>query len=100
LAVVNGPQQTVIAALTADLDRLSKVLDQHGWITERIPTTHGFHSRLVEPMLDDFEEFASTIAMRSSVLPMVSTQTGAIVSDEVATTGYWRGNLRNPVRFD
>ncbi|TWU03336.1 type I polyketide synthase [Neorhodopirellula pilleata] len=100
IAVVNGPRQTLIAALPETLERLTVVLNDRGITTRPMATTHGFHSRLIDPMLDEFEAYAATIPMRPPTRPMISSQTGLPVGDEVATPAYWRGNLRNTVRFD
>ena len=100
LAVVNGPRQTVIAGLPDALKRIANQLKNAGITSRAMSTTHGFHSRLIDPMLADFDSFASTIEMKNPNRTMVSSQTGLVVGDEITKPAYWRGNLRNAVRFD
>lgn len=100
VAVVNGPRQTLIAAMPETLKRLAIVLADQGINSRPMLTTHGFHSRLIDPMLDEFETFAATVPMRSPSRPMVSSQSGLPAGDEVTMPAYWRANLRNTVRFD
>jgi acyl transferase domain-containing protein/acyl-CoA synthetase (AMP-forming)/AMP-acid ligase II/NADPH:quinone reductase-like Zn-dependent oxidoreductase/acyl carrier protein/ubiquinone/menaquinone biosynthesis C-methylase UbiE len=100
IAVVNGPRQTVIASLPETLGSLADYLQQHGVTTRMMSTTHGFHSWLIDPIVDEFEQAVAMTAMMSPRLPFVSSQTGSLVGHEIATPAYWRGNLRNAVRFD
>jgi acyl transferase domain-containing protein len=55
---------------------------------------------LVEPMLDEFQRFAGSVAYRPPVLDLVSNLTGQTVnSDTPMDASYWRRHAREPVRF-
>ncbi len=100
IAVVNGPRQTVIASLPETLGSLADYLQQRRVTTRMMSTTHGFHSWLIDPIVDEFEQAVAMTVMMPPRLPFLSSQTGSLVEYEVATPAYWRGNLRNAVRFD
>ncbi|MCM2373287.1 type I polyketide synthase [Aporhodopirellula aestuarii] len=100
IAAVNGPKQTVIASLPETLSSLTDYLKTQGIVSRPMSTTHGFHSWLIEPILDEFEQAVSMTAMMPPLIPFVSSQSGKLVANDVATPVYWRGNLRGAVRFD
>lgn len=103
IAAINGPRQTVLAGLTESLERIAEELKLQGYTTRFMQTTHGFHSRLVDPICDDFETYVSSIPMSKPQVAWISSHTGELLVDDqlsrVATPGYWRANLRNAVRF-
>ena len=66
---------------------------------ERLRVSHAFHSRLVEPMLDEFEHVARGLTYESPRIAIVSNVTGAPARAELADPGYWRRHVRMPVRF-
>ncbi|EMI54521.1 protein containing AMP-dependent synthetase and ligase [Rhodopirellula sallentina SM41] len=100
IAAVNGPKQTVVASLPETLTELADFLKTHGIVSRPMSTTHGFHSWLIEPILDEFEQTASMTAMMPPTPAFVSSQTGKLAGEAAATPEYWRSNLRNAVRFD
>jgi len=54
----------------------------------------------MEPMLDQFEQFASQIRFAHPTIPLVSNLTGTTVnSDEVMGPEYWRRHARETVQF-
>lgn len=103
IAAINGQRQTVVAGRTEDLAKLAERLNEEHVTTRLMQTSHGFHSRLIEPVLDEFEQFVATISMSAPNCEFVSTQSGTWLTEserrQVATPTYWRGNLRSSVRF-
>lgn len=103
IAAINGPRQTVVAGLKSNLEQLAMRLAQVDVTTRMMQTTHGFHSRLIEPVLDDFEQFVKSIQLSKPACGFVSSQTGKWLTgdeaEQVATPTYWRNNLRCAVRF-
>ncbi|MCW2144132.1 Acyl transferase domain-containing protein, partial [Actinoplanes cyaneus] len=72
-AAVNGPRAVVVAGLEADISPV----EAHGWKTTRLRTSHAFHSRLMDPMLDEFRAAIATIP----------------------DAEYWVSHVRDTVRF-
>ena len=71
-----------------------------GWKTTRLRTSHAFHSRLMEPMLDEFRAVAATLTFNEPTTSAVSTVTGHPVKPgEWTDPEYWVRQVREPVRF-
>jgi myxalamid-type polyketide synthase MxaB len=99
IAACNGPVNTVISGASAEVQRLMAAFSADGLKVKPLVVTHAFHSPLMDPMLDEFERFASTIAMHKPMLPIVSNLTGEVMTAAPAAA-YWRHHLRNPVLFE
>ncbi|MGL4511934.1 MAG: SDR family NAD(P)-dependent oxidoreductase [Lacipirellulaceae bacterium] len=64
--------------------------------------SHAFHSPLMDPVLDEFERFASRFEYAAPTVPIASNVTGRLIKpQDGATFGarYWRDHLRGVVRF-
>jgi epothilone polyketide synthase D len=100
IAAINAPDQVVMAGRTTDLQRIVAQIEAEGVTATWLPVSHAFHSPLLEPMLDEFEAVASSIAYHAPQLPVVSNVTGAIATTaDLMTPGYWRRHARATVRF-
>ncbi|WP_290062483.1 type I polyketide synthase, partial [Amycolatopsis solani] len=93
IAAVNGPDAVVLAgaeeAVLAVAARFEK--------SKQLTVSHAFHSPLMDPMLDEFRAVASELAYAPPRIPVVSTVTGALVTD--FTADHWVDNVRRTVRF-
>jgi len=100
LAAVNAPSFCVVSGdhhAVADLER--KLSDNQTPFT-RLHTSHGFHSEMMDSILDEFCRQIKGIDFRSPQIPIVSTVTGTwITSDGMGKSEYWAKNLRQTVRF-
>ncbi|WP_455565764.1 type I polyketide synthase [Micromonospora maritima] len=100
VAAVNGPASVVLSGAVADLDRVAGECAGRGWRVKRLAVSHAFHSRLMEPMLDDFRAAIAGLDWRTPTLPIVSNVTGRLADpDDIATPEYWVRHVREAVRF-
>ncbi len=100
LAVVNRPDLCIVAGEAAAVDRLHETLSERGVESRQLHISVAAHSHLVEPILDEFLEFARTIDFQPPVIPYISNTTGTWASpEEVVTPEYWARHLRQTVRF-
>jgi acyl transferase domain-containing protein len=100
IAAVNGPQQTVISGHDADIATLSAAFAEQGVRAQRLPVSHAFHSPLVEPVLDRFEQAMAGMRFAAPRIRLVSNVTGTLATAEMITQpAYWRRHLRDAVRF-
>ncbi|CAN5135286.1 hypothetical protein BH11PSE11_BH11PSE11_05040 [soil metagenome] len=97
VAARNGPANTVLSGEAAALDSVLALLDADGIRTHKLAVSHAFHSPLLDPMLDEFEQFVARLPMSAAQLPLVSNHDGAVRSRVDAA--YWRAQARNPVAF-
>lgn len=99
VAAVNSPTNTVISGSQDALEQVLSGLDAAGVKWQMLATSHAFHSRLMDPMLDEFEKRAATITLSPARIPVISNHDGMPAGDEIATPAFWRQHAREPVRF-
>ena len=99
VAAYNGPN-TVLSGPAQDLDRALAGLIADGVRCEWLDTSHAFHSDLLDPILDEFELYASRFAFSSPRRTLVCNRTGAALGRQAELDGkYWRRHARQPVEF-
>jgi len=100
IAAVNGPEHTVVSGYgDAIADVLSR-LAATGIRSKDLVVSHAFHSQAMDPILDAFEQVASTVTWENPRLRIVSNLTGAIATRaELSDPRYWRRHIREAVRF-
>ncbi|MEV0331086.1 SDR family NAD(P)-dependent oxidoreductase, partial [Micromonospora echinospora] len=100
VAAVNGPASVVLSGPAADLDRVAELCAGRGWRAKRLPVSHAFHSRWMEPMLDEFRAAIVGLDWSAPRVPIVSNLTGAVADpSEIAGPEYWVRHVREAVRF-
>ena len=97
VAVINGPANVVISGAAAAIDA---IIAAHPEIENRtINMAQGWHSPLMEPILDEFERFVATLDLSPPQRVLVSCLTLQPAGAEMATPRFWRRHLREAVRF-
>jgi len=100
LAAVNAPGLCVLSGPTEAVESLRRRLREKGTAGRRLQTSHAFHSRMMDPVLDPFTRLFSGISPRPPKIPVLSTVTGEwAASGDLTRPEYWAGNLRRTVRF-
>ncbi len=100
VAAVNGPASVVLSGPVGDLDRVAELCAARGWRAKRLSVSHAFHSRLMEPMLDEFRAVLAGLSWSAPRVPIVSNLTGAVADpSEIAGPEYWVRHVREAVRF-
>jgi acyl transferase domain-containing protein len=100
IAAVNGPQHVVISGQSKAVEDIARTLEAEGIQSKPLTVSHAFHSPLMEPILDSFEQFARRITYAAPRLRLVSNLTGQpFAPGEAPDAGYWRRHLREAVQF-
>jgi acyl transferase domain-containing protein len=100
IAALNGPESVVISGYVEQLAKAEQRLCDMGIKTQRLRTSHGFHSPQMREMEEAFEQLASEVRFAQPRLPLVSSVTGRQVGpDEMSHAPYWRRQVSEPVRF-
>jgi acyl transferase domain-containing protein/acyl carrier protein len=100
LAAINGPSQCVISGPIDEVNELEQRLVEEGLACRRLHTSHAFHSRMMDPILEPFTEQVKRIALKSPQIPYLSNVTGTWITEhEIKDPRYWAGQLRQTVRF-
>ena len=100
---INGPSSTIVGGPVAALDALENYLKSDGDVaTTRLRVQYAFHTRQMDPLLDDLEVKASRMSFQPPTLPVASTLLGKIVQpgeSRVFNASYFRRHSREPVAF-
>ncbi|HZN76756.1 MAG TPA: SDR family oxidoreductase [Micromonosporaceae bacterium] len=100
VAAVNGPKMCVVAGTRAGVDEVQRRLESRGVAVRPLQTVHAFHSPMVDPIVSEFTELVSSVALNPPRIPYLSNVTGTWITAEEATDpGYWARHLRQPVQF-
>ncbi len=100
LAAVNAPLRCVASGPESAIEELAKSLRADGIRGVRLHTSHAFHSRMMEPILQRFREAVSHIALQPPKIPYLSNLSGAWITETESTSpSYWVDHLRGTVRF-
>jgi acyl transferase domain-containing protein/surfactin synthase thioesterase subunit/acyl carrier protein len=100
IAATNGPEATVIAGDLKVVSRMAASFQTRGIRVKRLEVSHGFHSPLMDPILDEFEKTVSRVTLHAPRIRVVSNLTGRLLTDAQARSPrYWRDQLRQTVRF-
>ncbi len=100
LSVVNGLEACVAGGPLEEVRGLEERLLDRGVVFSRVPTSHAFHSALMEPALPAFGDRMARVKLHPPKIPFVSNLTGTWITAEQATDpAYWVRQLRETVRF-
>ncbi|BFU90193.1 MAG: polyketide synthase [Nitrospira sp.] len=100
LAAVNGPNQCVLSGSEPSIKHLQETLTKKDIQSVRLQTSHAFHSRMMDPILESFKAQVVGVARHAPTIPWVSNVTGDwIVAGQAMDPSYWVDHLRRTVRF-
>ena len=99
LAAVNAPGFGVLSGHDAAIDRVATVLTDASVPSRRLHTSHAFHSSMMEPMLDEFEQLVASVTLAPPSIPFAATLTGEWADGNVRRADYWSAQIRRTVRF-
>jgi|GEM_PF-2351605 len=99
IAAFNGPKNIVISGKREAVDHVVSKLKIQGVKTKPLKVSHGFHSPLMEPMLEEFERVARQVIYSPPQIELISNITGKLATNEIATPEYWCDHIRQPVKF-
>ncbi|WP_461156474.1 type I polyketide synthase [Saccharopolyspora tripterygii] len=99
IAAVNGPASVVVSGAEDAVRAVAERCQERGWRTRGLRVSHAFHSPLMDPMLAAFEAEIRGLSFHRPQVPLVSSVTGAQITDEMSDPGYWVRQVRDTVRF-
>lgn len=98
IAAINGPKNIVISGDSTCIAAVCDNLNAADIKTKQLQVSHAFHSPLMEPMLEEFEQVAKNITYSLPKITLISNLTGQPMT-EVANSQYWCDHVRQPVKF-
>jgi malonyl CoA-acyl carrier protein transacylase/acyl carrier protein len=101
LAAVNGVSYCVVSGPNEAIENFSKQLAEKEIKNKELYTSHAFHSKMMDPVLEKFEAKLKTVTINRPQLPYISNLTGNwITVEDAVSPGYWSKHLRQTVRFN
>jgi amino acid adenylation domain-containing protein len=100
VAAINSPKLCTVSGPTDAIQRLQAELEPKGILAKRLPTSHAFHSAMMDPMLAPFASAARTVTARAPAISWISTCTGEPMDEAtLSDAAYWSRQIRQPVLF-
>jgi amino acid adenylation domain-containing protein len=100
LAAINGPSLSVIAGPHAALEAMEKRLGAEGIAARRLVTSHAFHSKMMDPIVEPFTAVMRRVNLAAPKIPYISGVTGTwATSAQTTDPAYWARHFRRPVQF-
>lgn len=100
LAAVNGPELCVVAGPDDEVASFAARLEAEGVNVRPLHTSHAFHSRMMDEVVDRFRAVIEGIKLHPPRMRILSTVSGRDLEDKQATDpGYWAAHLRETVNF-
>ena len=98
IAAINAPTNIVVSGRRVAAAAAAKHLTEAGIKCTMLPHAQGFHSPLVDGILDDLAAAAARIRFAAPRIPFFSTATGTWLR-AAPDASYWRHQVRTAVRF-
>ncbi len=97
----NGPQRNVVGGEAEAIEELERYLSNKQVRTQRLQTSHAFHTHLVEPVLDQYRAIVENTTRHPHLqVRFVSNTSGSWAAGaEVQQADYWVRHMRQPVLF-
>jgi acyl transferase domain-containing protein len=100
LAAVNGDRSVVVSGPSAQTELLRTQLTGQGIASQPLVVSHAFHSSLMDPILEEFEQEAAKLVYDQPQVPLISNVSGQLHTPaERIDASYWRRHIRGTVRF-
>jgi phthiocerol/phenolphthiocerol synthesis type-I polyketide synthase C len=100
VGAINGPGQVALSGGEYELSVIAKNLDKKGIETRTLKVSHGFHSPLMQPMIESFRQVANEVHYSAPKISMISNVTGQIESALLTSADYWCDHILASVLFE
>lgn len=100
IAALNEPARCVVSGPDEAIEALMARLDAQSVSSQRLHTSHAFHSAMMDPILHEFTTLVRRLAPQAPEHRFISNVSGTWITPEQATDPtYWATHLRQAVRF-
>lgn len=100
ISIISTPVVCVVGGEPDAIDNLAERLQQQDVVSRSLPTTHAFHSQMLDELRAPIAELASTIELSAPQIPFLSNVTGTWITAAAATSAtYWADHTCRTVRF-
>ncbi|MEV0186754.1 SDR family NAD(P)-dependent oxidoreductase, partial [Streptomyces sp. NPDC050625] len=100
IAAENGPASVVVAGEPAEVAGFREACERDGIRVRQVSDEFAFHTSQMEGIGGELAAAVASLSPRAAGVPLYSTVTGDLLDTSTMDAGYWRRNLREPVRFE
>ncbi len=98
IATVNGPHSVVISGQAEAVLAVGELAQSMGRQTKELEVSHAFHSPLMDPVLAELRQVASSMRISPARIPILSNTSGDFFADDIPAD-YWSSQVRQAVLF-
>jgi hypothetical protein len=92
IGAINGPKHTTVAGSHEAMEPFKRRLDQQRIPYKVIHVPHGYHSRMMDPIIHPYREVVASVNFQSPELDFFSSLLGArATTAELSSPDYWHG---------
>ena len=100
IAAINAEGTCVISGHAADVRTILETAKEKGMRTKELQVSHGFHSVLMNPILEDFDDLAQNIEFKKPEISFISAlYAREIGENDVFDHTYWTSHIAQKVDF-
>ncbi|MFI9507814.1 SDR family NAD(P)-dependent oxidoreductase [Nocardia sp. NPDC052566] len=99
VAAVNSPTAVTLAGDRDAIGRMYERVSETGTFARILNVEVGYHSHLMDPILDEIGAVLADLRPRTPDVPLYSTVHAGAVTGAEWDAAYWCRNVREPVRF-
>lgn len=100
IAAHNAKENFVISGSVGDVRVVLKKAEEKGIRIKELEVSHGFHSMLMEPILDSFSDLAQKVEVKKPQIPFISCLYARKIEDkDVFDYRYWTKHITQKVDF-
>lgn len=100
IAAYNGPEHFVLAGGKNEIEEFIAVVKENDIEVKKLPVSSGFHTCLMDPVLDEFEAFCSSVESSPLNTPLLSTCSMMMfLKGNTISANHWRQHTRKPVLY-
>ena len=98
IATVNGPHAVVISGRAESVSIVGEMAQTAGRQVKELEVSHAFHSPLMDPILSELTQVATSMRIFPPRIPILSNTSGDFFGDQIEPE-YWSAQVRNAVLF-
>ncbi len=98
IAAVNGQKSVVVSGNVDELARYKKYLEDQAIASIELKTSHAFHSRMMDPIIEEYLDVLKTINFQEPKIKIISSVNKATAAS-LLTPEYWANHIRATVNF-
>nr|P9WET3.1 RecName: Full=Non-reducing polyketide synthase Preu8; Short=NR-PKS Preu8 [Preussia isomera]UNY67718.1 polyketide synthase Preu8 [Preussia isomera] len=100
IACMNGPEETVLCGKVDVIESTADALATKGFKATKLNVPFAFHSAQVEPILEKFQDVATSVKFKKPVVPVLSPLNGEVIREAgIIGPKYLADHARRTVDF-